>query len=540
MVPLVLTGCDLTIRDVVDVARRRRGVRLCDQARERMADSRTWVATAAAGEITDADGNALPIYGVNTGYGSLARMRIDADRIGALSRNLIRSHATGVGPPLPREVVRAMMLLRANALAKGASGCRPALVDTLLAMLEADLVPEVPSRGSCGSSGDLAPLAHLGLVVFRCEESDEDSSGVAWFGTNRLPGADAMARAGIARLDPQPKEGLAMTNGAQLCTALGALACADAHRLVLSAEIAAAMSWESLRGVTRALHPDVHALRPYPGAIATAANLRRLLAGSTLADSLPGKLQDAYSLRCMPQVMGAIRDAIVYVGGQLGIELNAVTDNPLILMDGAHTNRAFSAGHFHGEPVGMACDHLKLAAAEIGNISERRTYRLTTGTLSAQLPPLLAGRDRPSLGLMVPQTTAAALVSENRSLCFPSTADSIPTCEDQEDHVAMSTTAARLARDVVANSRRIVAIELLTAAHGLWWRLREGRYATLGAGTAAALECVEAVLGGPRASRGTPGEDIEALATTVADGTLVDAIERALGPLQGVESAGLR
>ena len=461
----------------------------------------------------------------------MARVRIPPARIRELSANLIRSHAAGVGPPLPDEVVRAMMLLRANALAKGASGCQPELVDTLVAMLHAGVTPEVPSRGSCGSSGDLAPLAHLGLMVFDCEDTPGEGSGTAWWRGDRLDGATAMAQAGIPRLVPGPKDGLAMTNGAQLCAALAALALADAEQVIVASEIAAAMSWESLRAVTRALHPDVHALRPYVGAIRCAENVRALISGSSLVDSIPEKVQDAYSIRCFPMVMGAARDAVAYAASQVAVELNAVTDNPVILLHVAGVNKAYSAGLFHGEPVGMAADHLKLAMCEVASIAERRVYRLTTGTLSAQLPPLLMRRDRPDRGLRVPQTTAASLVSENRALAYPSTADSIPTCEDQEDHVAMSTTACRLARQVVANTRRVVAIELLTAAHALWWRQRDDPSIQLGRGAAAALELIGPAIGGPGMA---PSEDIEALTEFIGSGKLAQAVSSAAGGLAGV------
>ena len=527
---MLLDGRSLDFPDVVRVARGGEGVALALSAREAMEASRWWVVRAARGEIVGADGTPLPVYGVNTGYGSLARVRIAPENIAKLSLNLVRSHAAGVGDPVAADGVRAMMLLRANALAKGASGCRPELVDALCAMLDAGVIPEVPSQGSCGSSGDLAPLAHLGLVLFRGEVEDEASSGTATFAGERMSGLEAMRRAGIERLIPEPKEGLAITNGAQLSTAILALAVFDAEVLVKSAEIAAAMSFEALRGVTRALHPDVQALRPYPGAIAVAANLRRLLAGSTFVDSMPDKVQDAYSLRCTPQVLGACRDGIGYARSQCRVELNAATDNPVVLLHAEGPNKAFSAGLFHGEPVGMAADHLKLAVSEIASLAERRLFRLTTGTLSSRLPPLLVRADRPGLGLMVPQGTAAALVSENKSLLWPASGDSIPTCEDQEDHVAMATTASRRAAEVVANSTYVVAIELLCAAHGLWWRLGEG--GTVGVGTAAALSAIEQAIG-----RGgdVPGDDIERLATAIRTGDLVAQVEAAVGALVGVD-----
>lgn len=495
-----------------------------------MEASQAWVDLAASGTLRDPSGEPMAVYGVNTGYGSLARLRIPLDRIRDLSWNLIRSHAAGVGRPLPAEVVRAMMLLRANALAKGASGCRPVVVDTLLAMLERGVIPEVPEQGSCGSSGDLAPLSHLALVMFRSPDLTDPTSGIAWVDGARVSGAEAMEIAGLARLVPGPKEGLAMTNGAQLTTALAALACHDAMSLVAAAEIAAAMTWEAIHGVTRALHPEVHQLRPYRGAIEVAGNLLTLLEGSTLVDALPDKVQDAYSIRCTPQVLGASRDGIRFASEQVAVELNAATDNPLILLGVDGENKAFSAGLFHGEPVGMAADHLKLAVCEIAALSERRIYRLTTGNLSARLPPLLAGRDRPDLGMMVPQTTAAALVAANRSLAWPASADSIPTCEDQEDIVAMSTTAARRAREVVANTRRVVAIELWSAASALRHRLAEGA-GRPGRGTGAALPHIEAVVS---AAGEMPSDVIASLDRMILEGRLQRIVQSAVGPLAPV------
>lgn len=503
MTALPLDGRSLTLDGLLAVARRGASVALTADARARMQRSRDWVAATARGDA--------PIYGINTGFGSLARVRIPAESASALSRNLIRSHAAGVGPAAPAEVVRAMILLRANALAHGASGCRVELVETLLAMLDADVVPVVPRQGSCGSSGDLAPLSHLGLVLF-------GEGGEAMHGGARVSGPEAMRRAGIPTLTPAAKEGLAVTNGAQLTTAIAALATHDAEVLLRAAEVAAAMSIEALRGVTRAFHPAVHALRPYAGAKACAARLLRLLDGSTLVDSLPGKVQDAYSLRCTPVVLGAVRDTLAFGRQQVSVEVNAVTDNPVMLMDEPGPDHAFSAGLFHGEPVGMAADAMRIAVAEIASLSERRLFRLTTGSLSARLPPALVGADRPGLGMLVPQTAAAALVSENKAIGWPATMDSIPTCEDQEDHVAMSTTAAWRLRETVDNSRRVVAIELLSAASALRFRLSEEPTARLGAGARAAIERVEAAIADKRVA----SEQIEALAVLVADGGLED------------------
>jgi len=525
---LRLTGNDLSFADVAAVARAGQTVSLADEARERMAATRAWVDGVVGGP------DSMAVYGVNTGYGSLARVRIDDANIAQLSWNLVRSHAAGVGPSVSVPVVRAMMLLRANALAKGASGVRPVLVDTLCSMLDCGVTPVVPSRGSCGSSGDLAPLSHLGLVVFRGPSgADPAESGEARYGSQTLSGAEAMGRAGIERLIPAPKEGLGMINGAQLTCAIGALAVVDACEIVLASEIVCAMSFEALLAVTRALHPGVHALRPYRGAIQTAANLRALVRGSSLVDALPDKVQDAYSLRCTPQVVGAARDGIRFAAQQIEVELNSVTDNPVVLLDTEGENKAFSAGLFHGEPIGLAADHLKLCVSEVGAISERRIYRLTTGNLSARLPPLLAERDGLRLGLMMPQVSAAALVGHNRQLAYPASADSIPTCEDQEDHVAMSTTAARRAAEVVQNTRQIVAIELLAASKALWARLDEDPSATLGVGTARALQLVEDKLGGRRISS-APADDIAVLVSLLESGELTAAVAQVAGPLAGV------
>ncbi len=496
MIPLDGQGLDLAA--VTRVAREGVPVALADHARVAMARSYDWVCSVRDG--------AAPIYGINTGFGSLARVRINPADTATLSRNLIRSHAAGVGAPCPPDVVRAMMLLRANALARGASGCRPLLVETLCTMLARGVVPVVPRQGSCGSSGDLAPLSHLGLVAF-------GEGGEAWFNGDRLSGPEAMRQAGIATMAPEAKDGLAMTNGAQLTTAIAALATFDAERLLRSAERAAAMSIEALCGVRRAFHPAVHALRPHPGAIESAAAILGHLEGSSLADSMPEKVQDAYSLRCSPVVIGAVRDSLRYGRAVVEIEVNAVTDNPVMLLDEPGDNHAFSAGLFHGEPVGIACDSMKIAVAELASLAERRLYRLTTGSLSARLPPALAGADRPGLGLLVPQTTAAALVSENKALAWPASVDSIPTCEDQEDHVAMSTTAAWRFREVVDNSRRVVAIELLAAASALRYRLGEGPV-SLGRGTAPALERVESIA---RAHE-VASDAIEAVAERIAAG----------------------
>ena len=500
--PLSLDGQSLCLNELVQVARQQLPVHLSPDAKKAMQHSYQWVRDSANLD--------MPIYGVNTGFGSLARVRIHREQSALLSKNLIRSHAAGVGPIASRDICRATMLLRANALAKGVSGCRPLLVETLLQYLNVDFYPHIPMKGSCGSSGDLAPLAHLGLVLIG------DPEGTAEFNGQILPADQALQLAGLSPIHLEAKDGLAITNGAQLSTAISALACHDAKELVLAAEIAAALSFEALLGVSRAIHPSVHRLRPYKGSLACARNLRTLLEGSDYIDSVPEKVQDAYSLRCTPQVIGASRDTISFAAHQIHIELNAATDNPLILMDENTDNHAYSAGMFHGEPVGMAADCMKIAIAEIASLSERRLYRLTNGNLSQRLPPGLIGSDRPVLGMMVPQTTAAALVSENKALGWPASMDSIPTCEDQEDHIAMSTVAARRCTQVLHNAQRVIAIELMSAAHALNLRKESQPTKKLGAGTEQALRNVRQCLRGcgPHA---TIGDQIEQLRTGICN-----------------------
>ena len=531
---VTLDGRSLSLADLVAVARAGAPVALSDASQQAMRRSRAWVEDLAEGRRLGPNDTPLVVYGVNTGFGSLARVHIPFDQVRELMRNLIRSHAAGIGPSVDADAARAMVLLRANALARGASGCRPALVELLVALLNAGITPVIPSRGSCGSSGDLAPLSHLGLIVSHAPEDPDVETGSAWVDGELVSGREALARRGLTPLVLGPKEGLAINNGAQLTTAIAALAAFDAERLVLLAEIAAAMSIEALRGVTRAFHPAVHALRPYTGALACAANLRTLLAGSGLTDTVKGKVQDAYSLRCTPTVLGAARDTVAHASSQVRVELNAVTDNPVICLD-ADDEDAFSAGLFHGEPVGIAADVLKIAVAELASLSERRLFRLTTGNLSAQLPASLRHDDRPGVGLFGLQTTAAALVSENKSLAWPASVDSLPTCEDQEDHVAMSTTAARRAAEVVGNAEKVIAIELLCAARALRYRLDQEPGLVLGAGTGPALRTLEAALSDDQDA--TPSERVPEVLALMRSDALLAAVEAATGPLVRVGEA---
>ena len=525
---LYLNGKTLSVRELVNVARGGVAVAIDEASLSEMKRSHSWVTRAAAGEFRDENGNPRAVYGVNTGFGSLARVRIPQEKIEALSRNLIRSHAAGVGEPAPVDVARAMALLRANALTRGASGCSPVLVERLLQLLNAGVAPVVPSQGSCGSSGDLAPLAHLALLISFGPNDPDEETGEAFIGDERVSGREFSRRTGIEPVVLGPKEGLALTNGAQLSTAFAAIALHDAMELVKIAEIAAAISIEALLGVTRAFHPAVHALRPYVGARATSDNLLRLLEGSELTNTVEGKVQDAYSLRCTPQVFGSTRDALAHVHEQITVELNAVTDNPVICLDAEGEDKAFSAGLFHGEHVGMAADYMKIAVSELANLSERRLYRLVTTKLSADLPSSLATEGLPGLGLFGLQTSAAALVSENKSLSWPASVDSIPTCEDQEDHVAMSTTAARRAQEVVANSEKVIAIELIAGLRALEARRQQLGGVKFGAGTEAAFNHLSEAL-----EKGlSPAESVQAMLELMP--SLLEVVEGAIGPLAAV------
>jgi histidine ammonia-lyase len=464
---VVLTGADLTIADVEAVARGDALARLDVQARARMLESRAVVERlVAAGEV---------VYGITTGFGDLAGTHIQPADARQLQENLLVSHAVGVGAPLPRDVVRAMLLLRSNTLALGHSGCRPLVVDRLLAFLEAGIHPVVPSQGSVGASGDLAPLAHLALPLI--------GRGEVELGGQVMPGLLALRETGIEPLTLEAKEGLALLNGTQLMSALGALLLADADRLARTASVAAAQSVEALLATDVPFAAVYQLARPHPGQIAVAAELRHLLRDSGLMAAHHGsshKVQDPYSLRCVPQVHGAVRDALDYLGRVLDVELNSATDNPLIFPEGGAAaadvaatggGLVISGGNFHGEPIALALDFAKLAIAELGAISERRVALLLDARLNGGLPPFLAPASGLNSGMMLLQYTAAALASENKVLVHPASADSIPTSANQEDHVSMGSIAGRHARDVLANVERILAIELLAGAQALDLRL---------------------------------------------------------------------
>jgi histidine ammonia-lyase len=469
MPPLPLTGTDLTIDNVIEVARGRREVTLDPAAADRMRASRAVIDRLLEEGAT--------VYGVTTGFGDLANVRIDPADTVALQRNLVRSHAAGVGPALPDEVVRGMLLLRANALAVGLSGVRVETVELLIGMLNKAVHPVVPSRGSLGASGDLAPLAHVALVVMGEGEATVDGAGPG-------PGATALDHAGLAPLELGAKEGLALLNGTQLMGAIGALAHHDALRIALTADVVGAMSLEAMLGTAASFDEELVAARPHPGQVASARHLRELLEdseiGASHADS-PHKVQDAYSLRCMPQVHGAARDALAELERVLAVEINAATDNPLVLSSGS----VVSGGNFHGEPLALALDYATLAVAELASISERRTARLVDAHLSG-LPAFLTDRPGVQSGLMIAHYTAAALVNELGILSHPASVDTIPTSANQEDHVSMGATSARHLRTAVELAEQVLAIEAICAAQGLDFRAP----LTPGAGVARAHEIV--------------------------------------------------
>jgi histidine ammonia-lyase len=477
---LMIDGHSLTLEDVVRAARSSElAIELAPEARQRMAQSRGWVEQLIA--------RGQPVYGLNTGFGTFADRHISTEDIQRLQRNLILSHAVGVGEPFAPEVVRAAMLIRANALALGHSGVRPALAETLLAMLNAGVTPVIPSQGSLGSSGDLAPLSHLALTLSTDEADREDESGWAWYQGSRLSGKAAMGAAGIQRLVLGPKESLALNNGATFSAALGVLAVMDARDIIAASEVGLALALEALCGASAAFDARLHAARGQIGQQRVAARVRALVAGSTLVDST-GRVQDAYSIRCAPQVIGASGETLDFAAGVLEREINAATDNPL-LFDG----QALSGGNFHGEYVGMVMDFAAIAVAEAGAISERRTARLVDTAVNFGLPPMLVGKPEAAglnSGLMMPQYTAASLVLENQTLAAPDSVHSLPTSANQEDHNANSATAGRHLRRVVENARRIVAIELLAAGQAAELRLRMLPGARLGTGTAAALAAI--------------------------------------------------
>jgi histidine ammonia-lyase len=505
-----LTGENLSIDDVWAVAVEGEQAELADAARDKMRAARELVDRAAHGASEHT-------YGINTGFGRFVSESIPPEQTRELQLRLLRSHACGVGEPYPDEDVRAAMLLRANALAKGYSGARPETVELLLACLNGGIVPHVPSRGSVGASGDLAPLAHLALPLV--------GEGEAWVGGERLDGRAALARVGLEPIVLEAKEGLSLVNGTQFMAAMGALGLVRARRLARAADIACALTLEALQGSRTSFLPQVHALRPLRGQRASAANVLGLLEGSAIIESHRwcDKVQDAYSLRCAPQVHGACRDLLDYVHATVSVELNSATDNPLVLVD---DDMLVSNGNFHGQPLAFALDALSMAVSELADISERRVERLVNPNLSDGLPAFLTVDGGLNSGFMIPQYVAASLVSENKVLAHPASVDSIPTSAGQEDHVSMGNAAGLKAWQVLANGERVLAIELLAGAQGVEF------LAPLepGAGAAAARTFVRTL--SPRLVEDRSlSHEIEQVATSIRDGSLVGAVEEQVGAL---------
>lgn len=507
MRPTSLGNADLDLPTLVALGRADSRVVLGPKARKAVQRSRAVVDRAVASGAT--------MYGINTGFGKLAHVRIESDKLSLLQRNLLLSHATGVGDPLPVETSRLAFALRIHNLAMGYSGVRLELLERMVAMFNAGLVPVIPSQGSVGASGDLAPLAHMALPLI--------GHGEVHFGNKVISGAHALKRLGVEPVELEEKEGLALINGTQIMTAIGLLAVGHALTLARTADVACAMTVEALRGSQRPFEDRIHRIRPQRGQRLTAANLRALLAGSKVMQSHANcaKVQDAYSLRCAPQVHGAAKDGIEYARSVLVVEANSVTDNPLVFPEGD----VVSGGNFHGQPVSQAMDFLAIAVATLANISERRIEQLVNPDISG-LPPFLARDPGVESGFMIPQVVAASLASENKSLAHPASVDTIPTSANREDHVSMGVTAARHAERVVRNTAKVLGIELLCAAQGL----DLGEPLRPGAGVHGAYRALRKHVPGLTRDRYL-APDLATAEQLVLDGSLVAAAAKAAGEL---------
>lgn len=501
---VILDGYSLTIEDVVNVARNGAKAEISDEAIERVKESRKVVdGIVESGKV---------VYGVNTGFGSLMRESISKEDSAQLQENLIRSHSTGYGDPLSEEEVRAVMLIRVNSLVKGFSGIRLETVQTILDMLNNGVVPHIPQKGSLGASGDLAPLSHMVLPML--------GLGRAYYKGELMSGKEAMEKAGVKTITLAAKEGLALNNGTTVISAVGALATYDAIQLLKIADIAGALSLEAHRGIIDAFYEKLHAIRPHKGCLATAKNVRALTEGSTyVTHTAQLRVQDAYSLRCTPQAHGASKDTISYVKEKVEIELNSATDNPIIYPEGD----VISGGNFHGEPMAQAFDFLGIGVAEIANISERRIERLVNSQLS-DFPSMLVKHPGLNSGFMLTQYSAASLVSENKVLAHPASVDSIPSCENQEDFVSMGTISARKAREIVKNSLRVVATEIMAACQAIDFRENEFK---LGKGTQLAYDEVRKHIKFIENDGQTEMYDeLEAATALLKNGTLLDAVQK--------------
>ena len=520
MKTIVLDGNSLTLEDVLLVARGRATVRVSAAARERVHRGRAYVEQLIAEDSV--------VYGVTTGFGKFAEVRIEGPDVLTLQRNLIFSHCCGVGEPLTVEETRAVMLLRANVLAKGYSGTRLLVLETLVHMINRGLHPVIPSKGSVGASGDLAPLAHLTMALI--------GEGEVIYRGQRVPARVALQAARIKPVVLEAKEGLALINGTQMMTALGILALFEAETVAKAADIACAMTLEALRGTNAPYLPLTHGVRPHLGQRATARNLMRLLEGSEILIShhdisVDHKVQDAYSVRCAPQVHGAVKDALRFVRTILETEVNSATDNPLVFTE---QQMVISGGNFHGQPISQAMDFMSIALAETAGISERRIEYMMDPSTSEHMPAFLTRHGGLNSGLMMAQVTAAALTSENKTLAHPACVDSIPTSANKEDFVSMGAFAARKARDVVKNTLYVVSVELLCAAQGLEFAtpgLRPGR------GVEAAYEVIREKVA-PLAEDRAQTPDIEAVAALVESGRLQSRVEQVVGTLESAPLPG--
>ncbi|SEO56337.1 histidine ammonia-lyase [Halogranum amylolyticum] len=520
---VVLDGDSLTVEEVVAVARDNVRVELADDAREAIRTSRERI------EHIVESGD--PVYGVNTGFGELVDTHIPREKVEGLQTNLVRSHAAGAGRELCREEVRSMLLTRVNALAKGYSGVRETVVDHLLAMLDSGVHPVVNSRGSLGASGDLAPLAHMALVLLGEGEADVETADGD---TRRLPGDEALETANLEPLTLKAKEGLALINGTQLTVGLAAMVVADAEQVLRAADAAGALTTEVTMGTTASCDPAVHAARPHPGQKATARNVKRLCSGSEIVESHRNcdRVQDAYALRCLPQVHGAVRDAVAHLREAVEVELNSATDNPLVFArervderaSGTEVGAVISGGNFHGEPLALRLDYVVNALTELAAIAERRVDRMVNPNLQEpHLPPFLTADSGFQSGYMIPQYTAAALLNECRSEGRPSM-DSTPVSGGQEDHVSMSATSAFAARRVTERVRTVVAVELLCGAQAAEFVDETLAHAP---GTGAVYESVREVVP-PLVDDRPPHPDIEAVTALIEDGLLDDRLEATL------------
>jgi histidine ammonia-lyase len=506
---IVIDGSPLALDDVVEVSAGRATAVIADSARERMRVARQVVDDAIADDRV--------VYGVTTGFGALADTPISREQLKQVQVSLLRSHASGVGAPLPRHIVRALLLLRARTLSQGHSGVRPAVPERLLELLTRDLLPVVPSKGSVGASGDLAPFAHLALPLI--------GEGMLDDGERHAPAAEMLRTHGLEPLELAPKEGLSLLNGTEGMLALGILGLHRASRLAMIADVACALSIEALLGTDRPFRPEIHALRPHPGQVDAAANLMRLLNGSEIGASHRDSLhavQDAYSLRCAPQVHGSTRDVLTYAERVFSTEIGAVVDNPIVLDNG----EIVSGGNFHGQPLAFALDFLAIAGTELGAISERRTDRILDPQRSSGLPAFLAPNPGVNSGYMLAQYTAAALVAECRVLCHPASIDSIPTSGLQEDHVSMGWGAGLKLHEVLDNIARVLAVEVLCAVEGIRHRAPHAP----ARGTAAAVDAVRAVVP-PLEDDRIVATDIDLVTGLITDGTLLAAVGDAVGPL---------